>query len=225
MFCTLRNLTDACVVAKDGRAGRIRDFLFDDQSWNVRYIVVSVRIWFWRRQVVLPISAIRKVDWEKKVVWVHLSKEEVRYSAAADSIKPVNRQQELALREYYRWPAYWGENWCEFSLPSLPAGREYPVRPQDDPHLRSTDYVTAYQVWDSGALIGRLEDFVLDPCSWHISSLELRDGTWVQSSYALLPTQWVQSISWGKHRMNARHASLKGVDHSSSIYGSRLKAN
>jgi uncharacterized protein YrrD len=209
MFCTLRNLVDARVIAKDGRIGRVCDFLFDDQSWNVGYIVVSVKAWLVRRTVVLPTSAVTDQDWEKKLIWVRLSKEQVRRSPTANSLNPVNRQQELALRKYYRWPAYWEGNWGEFNLPPLPVGREYPVHSQEDRHLRSAEHLITYEVWDQKALIGRLEDFVVDPGSWHISYLDVRAGTWLQSRYVLLPIRCVRSISWGNHRVSARHASAR----------------
>jgi hypothetical protein len=40
---SLENLAEASVVATDGEVGRISNFLFDDQSWTIRYVAVDLR--------------------------------------------------------------------------------------------------------------------------------------------------------------------------------------
>lgn len=37
----LKSLIGSHVLASDGRIGNVRDFLFGDQSWKVRYLVVE----------------------------------------------------------------------------------------------------------------------------------------------------------------------------------------
>ena len=39
MFHDLNTLTGSSVIATDGEMGSIRNFLFDDQSWTIRYLV------------------------------------------------------------------------------------------------------------------------------------------------------------------------------------------
>jgi len=56
------------VAATDGEMGSVRNFLFDDQSWKVSYLVVDVGNWLKRRDVVLPITALEKPDWQTKPV-------------------------------------------------------------------------------------------------------------------------------------------------------------
>jgi hypothetical protein len=45
MFHDLETLTGSSVIATDGEMGSIRNFLFDDQSWTIRYLVVDVGSW------------------------------------------------------------------------------------------------------------------------------------------------------------------------------------
>jgi len=68
MLCDLKALIGSPVVATDGETGSVRNFLFDDQSWKVRYLVVDVGNWLKRRDVVLPITAFEKPDWGKESV-------------------------------------------------------------------------------------------------------------------------------------------------------------
>jgi hypothetical protein len=89
MLHDLDTLTGSSVIATDGEMGSIRNFLFDDQSWTIRYLVVDVGSWLTRRAVVLAITAVEQPDWVKKTFHVHLTKEQVRHSPDVDTEKPV----------------------------------------------------------------------------------------------------------------------------------------
>lgn len=201
MFRTLQDLMDAAVVATDGMMGKVRNFFFDDQSWNLRYLVVDLGGWSGRK-VVIALSVVDRADFKKKCVFVQLTRDQVRHSPDVDSTRPVNRQQEIALREYYGWPARWLDVPSEFALPALPAGREYPVHGKDDPHLRSVNAVLGYQVCAMTGEIGRLEHFIVDEDTWHISHLDVKTGDWLNCRSLAMSTESVESISWGRHQVN-----------------------
>ena len=205
MLQNLENLIGSSVIAIDGEMGNIRNFLFDDQSWTVRYLVVDLGSWLVRRAVVLAITAVERPDWAKKTFHVHLTKEQVRNSPDVDSEKPVSRQQEIAMKEYFGWQAYWGGSELG-PLSSIPTGREYPVHTKGDAHLRSALDLEGYEVWATDGEIGRVEGFVLDEASWHLGYLDVKAGDWLNSRSVLVPTRWVNSISWAHHRVNLHHA-------------------
>jgi uncharacterized protein YrrD len=205
MFHTWHDLTDVPVVATDGKVGRVCNLLFDDQSWKVRYFVVDLRSWLTRREVVVSASLMDRPNWKKKLVRALITREEVRHSPGVDSAKPVARQQKLALREYYGWPATW-RHFGEFSIPSSPTGREFSARAQDDPHLRSTNDMEGYELWNKRYPIGRLENFILDDGSWLIRYLEVRSGDWLHRRSLWVSTAAVESLSWARHRVNVRLA-------------------
>src|SRR5664279_3713168 len=101
MLNSLEALNDASVIASDGEIGKIQQFLFDDQSWMIRYLVVDVGGWLTRQSVVISVTVAEEVNWAKKSIHVRLSKEQVRHSPDIDTTKPVTRQQEIAMREHY----------------------------------------------------------------------------------------------------------------------------
>jgi uncharacterized protein YrrD len=202
MLRSLEDLFEASVNATDGEIGVVTNFLFDEQTWMIRYIVVKVGNWFSRHDVVIAVTAIDVPDWANKTFRAHLTREQVRNSPDIDSSKPVSRQQETAMREYYGWSARWHH--LEFPVALPPAGREFPPGTGDDPHLRSSEHLAGYQVWAREGEIGRLRNFIVDESSWHISYLEVKAGDWLHSRAILIPTHWVLSVSWGKHRINLR---------------------
>jgi len=206
MLRSLEDSTDVSVIAADGEIGKVRNFLFDDHSWKIRYLVVDVGGWLTRRDVVISVSVIDQPDWTTKTFRVHLTKERIRHSPDVDSKKPVSRQQEIAMREYYGWPAYWENPNAEFLSAALVVGRDFPVRTEEDPHLRSTDDVTGYEVWAKDGEIGRLENFIVDEASWHIGYLDVKAGDWLHRRSILVPTSEVASVSWAHHRVNMDQA-------------------
>lgn len=203
MLRSLQDLFGASIFATDGEIGRICNFLFDDQSWMIRYLVVDVGSWLARRYVVISVSAIDQPDWKAKILRARLTKEQLRNSPDIDAKKPVSRQQEIAMREYFGWPAYW-ETGISVELPpvSLPAGRKFAVPTNEDPHLRSAEDMIGYEVWANDGAMAQLDHFIVDEASWHIGYLDVKTGDWLHSRSMLVPTRWVTSVSWAKHRVN-----------------------
>ena len=204
MVHDLATLTGFSVIATDGALGSIRNFLFDDQSWKIRYLVIDAGSWLARRAVVLAITAVEQPDWVKRIFRVHLTKEQLRHSPDVDTEKPVSRQQEIAMQEYFGLPIYWAES--DFgAMSSLPPGRKYPVDTQEDSHLRSASGLAGYEVWGTDGEIGRVEGFVMDDASWHLGYLDVKMGDWLHSRSVLIPTRWVDSVSWADRRVKLYH--------------------
>src|SRR5664280_2061185 len=201
MLHRLQALIDHRVIATDGETGTVQDFLFDDKTWVIHYLVVDVSRWLSRREVVLPVSAVERLDWEKKTLHVPLTKEQVRESPDVDTKEPVSRQQEIAMREYFGRLAYWVDRKSPMTS-SMPTGIEYPVHTKGDLHLRSVSHLEGYEVWGTDGDIGRLEGFVLDEAPWHLAYLDVKGGEWLLGRSVLIPTRWAKSISWANHRVN-----------------------
>jgi uncharacterized protein YrrD len=205
MLHDLNALTGSSVIATDGEMGSIRNFLFDDQSWMIRYVVVDVGGWLTRRAVVLAITAVEHPDWVKKTFQVHLTKEQVRHSPDVDTEKPVSRQQEIAMHEYFGWSIYWAQSELG-PASSLPGGKKYPLHTKEDSHLRSAWDLVGYEVWSTDGEIGRVDNFIMDDASWHLGYLDVKAGDWLYNRSVLVPTRSVNSVSWASHRVNLDHA-------------------
>ena len=205
MLHDLKNLTGSSVIATDGEMGRVRNFLFDDISWTIRYLVVDVGTWYQRRDVVLPITTIEQPDWAKRIFHVRLTREQVRDSPDVDTEKPVSRQQEIAMEEYWGKMAYWVSTHFEGGA-LIPTGRKYPVRTKEDPDLRSAWGLTDYEVWATDGEIGHLEGLIMDEISWHLGYLDVITGDWLHNRSLLIPTRWIKSVSWADCRINLHHS-------------------
>jgi hypothetical protein len=132
-----------------------------------------------------------------------LTKDQVRNSPDVDTEKPVSRQQEIAMHDYFGPLACWVDS--EFGFPSMPTGMKYPVHAAEVLHLRSTSHMLGYQVWATDGDFGILEGFVMDEASWHLGYLDVKSGDWLQNRSVLVPTRWVQSVSWAEFRIHLHH--------------------
>ena len=105
---TLKGYT---VEASDGKIGVVRDFLFDDQSWKIRWLVLDAGSWLPRRKILLHPSALALPERLRKSIAVKLTKAEVEGSPDFLKHQPVSRQMEAHLYDYCGWDPTWGSSY------------------------------------------------------------------------------------------------------------------
>ncbi len=94
--------------ANDGRIGTVVDYLFDDASWKVRWLVTDCGTWLTGRKVLIHPSAISREDLEQQQFVVALTKAQVEDSPKLLKDQPVSQQMENQLYSYYGWDPLWG---------------------------------------------------------------------------------------------------------------------
>jgi len=95
------------IRAKDGEIGHVEDYIVDDKTWILRYMVVDTRNWLPGRKVLVAPSWIESVSWKESSVEVNLTTAAVKESPEYDPAEPVNREYETRLYDYYGRPVYW----------------------------------------------------------------------------------------------------------------------
>ena len=106
----LRSATEVMgyhIQAKDDEIGHVEDFLLDDETWIIHYMVVDTRNWLPGRKVLVTPAWIDSVDWGRKNVSVDLTREQVKNSPKYDPSIPVTREYEEGVYEFYDRPKYW----------------------------------------------------------------------------------------------------------------------
>ena len=98
MLRSLYVIFDYHVAATDGDVGRVQDFLLDDESWIVHYLVARIGFADESRKVLIAPVALMPPDWETKRLPVRLTREEVAAAPALDSDRPISRQREFGLK-------------------------------------------------------------------------------------------------------------------------------
>jgi len=95
------------VQATDGKIGYVEDFIFDDDTWIMRYIIVNTRSWLPGRKVLVSPFWTKNIDWVEKKIFFDLTSATIKNSPTYDPLIPVNRKYELMLYDYYGRPKYW----------------------------------------------------------------------------------------------------------------------
>lgn len=104
---SVKEVTGYHISARDGEIGHVEEFILDDDSWKLRYIVVDTRNWLPGKKVVVSPDWVEGVDWAREQVEVDLTREQIRESPPYDPNLPVNRDYELRLYDFYGRPVYW----------------------------------------------------------------------------------------------------------------------
>ncbi len=96
------------IQATDGEIGKVHEFLFDDEHWAIRYLMVDTGGWLSGRRVLISAAALDTVDWQASALAVKLTRQQVEHSPDITTDQPVSRQHELVLADYYGYAPYWG---------------------------------------------------------------------------------------------------------------------
>ncbi|MBI2434204.1 MAG: hypothetical protein HYV26_15215 [Candidatus Hydrogenedentes bacterium] len=191
MLRSLTTLQGYVIEARDGHVGRIRDFLFEDDTWEIRYLVDDTGHWLPGRKVLIPTSIIEDLDWRDEAIKVPMTKEEIENGPGIETDAPVTRQMEMALFEHYRWIPYWAPYGMAQPMivpimpgaaispaPEFESDTHPPVREERsaDPHLQSFNDVMSFHVMHEGEDLGRMSDMIFDDATWEVASFVFDTG-------------------------------------------------
>jgi hypothetical protein len=196
------------IEASDGRLGTVRDLLFDDVAWIIRWLVVDPGYWLPSRKVLLPVSALGYPDRTLRHFAVKLTMQQVKDSPDVDTDVPVSRQLEAEVHDYFGWNPYWSGGYLPmesgmatpFVAPlynkTRHPGRVDPEPNKGDPHLRSIATITGYRIHASDGEIGHVEDFLVDDAGWNIRYIKLDTRNWWPGERVLILPDSVRAIDW-----------------------------
>lgn len=97
------------IAATDGGIGHAEDFIVEDDSWTIRYLVIDTRNWLPGKKVLVSPQWISLIDWAQGKVHVNLSREGVKQSPEYDYSRLIARDYEAQLYQHYRQTGYWVE--------------------------------------------------------------------------------------------------------------------
>lgn len=201
MLRSANSLRNVQLHARDGDIGHIDDLLFHDGQWRVRYVVVDTNRWLPGRKVLLIPNALGVPRAEEGRIPTDLTRDQVRNSPDIDVDKPVSRQREIDLFDYYGWSPYWGGGHGGFTEPvmadvSAEKQELSGATPPGDPHLRSVRAVEGYAIEAQDGSIGHVEDFIVADTDWTVRYFVVDTRNWLPGRKVVVPPFWVERIDW-----------------------------
>jgi len=222
MLNAVTSLKSFEINAKDGNLGTVSDFLFDDSTWKVRWMVVDTGKWLSGRKVLVHPSVVISAEYGERELKVALTKAQVEDSPDILSDRPVSQQAQNDLYGYYGWDPLWGGGMFggrmdggsmygggmgAIASPLSPppyfgtaavreAERGGTGLDDGDPHLRSTAEVIGYHVHATDGDIGHIQDFLIDSASWGFRYLIVDTSNWWVGQHVLISPYAVKGVDW-----------------------------
>ena len=106
----LRSTNDATghnIQALNGEIGHVEDFVIDDETWAIRYIIVDTHNWLPGKKVLVATQWIERVSWGERKVFVNLNRETIKESPEYTEESLLTRDYEIKLYEHYDRKGYW----------------------------------------------------------------------------------------------------------------------
>ena len=238
MLFAVSGLIGCPVEASDGEVGAVKDFLFDDQTWKIRWMAVEAGDWLpGRRRVFIHPSAIAPLHISAKPtlpmmsspatlqLTVNLARAQIAAGPHTDEDQPVTKDMEGLLYDYYGWDPYWGASFFGGGSPLANAESEIveqaarrnadaQIPPLDGgDHLHSVAEFKGYIVHAVDGDIGHVENCLADDANWDIRYLVIATRNWWPGKVVQLSPYAVKDIDWfGEHiNMNVTRDQVRSA--------------
>ena len=106
-LCSTNDVSGHDIQAIDGEIGHVEDFVIDDETWTIRYLIVDTRNWWPGKKVLVSPRWIESISWDELKVFVNLTREAVKQAPEYTEESLLTRDYEAALHRHYDRPGYW----------------------------------------------------------------------------------------------------------------------
>lgn len=118
-----QTVKDFHIQSSDGKIGTIEDYLIDDVTWDIRYLVVNTRIWLPDRFILISPQWISEAKWSDRKIIVDLTRDAIKQSPMYDPEKPVSLDYEGKLRA--KLEKQENKEWVLFKFHAPPKSKVY----------------------------------------------------------------------------------------------------
>lgn len=101
------DVTGHHIQAADGEIGHVEDFVIDDETWTIRYLIVDTRNWWPGKKVLISPQWIERVSWLESKVFVNLPCATIKQAPDYTEESRVTREYESSLHRHYNRRGYW----------------------------------------------------------------------------------------------------------------------
>ncbi len=104
-----QNMSGLNIQATDGEIGHVDDFIIDDETWAIRYLVIDTVNWWPGKKVLVAPEWIESFNWDESKVFVNLTREMIKRSPEYIKESLINLDYEAALYRHYDRQGYWAD--------------------------------------------------------------------------------------------------------------------
>lgn len=206
MLRSTKELMGYHMLATDGPFGKVKDMLFDDRLWTVRYLVVDTGRWLPGRKVIVSPAQFGEPVWKDRAIPVGLTMKEIEDAPPLEADAPVSRKYERLWLKRFRQPTLptpmgpMGTSVVADTGVMDTADREeaktMAEEEDESTHLRSLDEVCGYDIRATDGEMGHVEEFILDDERWRLQYLVVDTRKWLPGRKFLISQEWLRSVKW-----------------------------
>ena len=170
-----KKLIGFAVHAIDGKIGEIRDFIFDEKEWIVRYAEVDIGNWVSGKVVLLSSmilgpTALSTID-------TKLTIGQIEKCPTIDPHIMPTRKYEEELHNYFDWNYYWAQQ-SDMS--------QYQISYK----LQRIKAIKGFRIKALDGEIGHLDDLLIDDIKWNVRYCVVNTGSWLPGKKVLVSPSW-----------------------------------
>jgi sporulation protein YlmC with PRC-barrel domain len=205
MLRSVYDMRGYTIRARDGALGQVDQFLIDDRTGRIRYLVVRIGGWLLGRRVLITPEALGPVNTSLHTLDVVLTQQQIEDSPEIETNLPVPQQHAAAnlqgntMLGWEMLPGPWYRSMSYSTAPSTLNDVQDPRKGDSlrgDPRLRSTRELIGYRLQASDGASGHVVDFIIDDTIWTIRFVVVDTGIWWPGKRVVLPWQRIEAIHW-----------------------------
>lgn len=215
---SINELIKLDIITKDDIKGIAKDYLFDQDTWTIRYLEADFGTFFNDKRVLIPRFLLPDSYTSGTRFYIDLTKETIERCPKPEQHQPISKKYEEEIHSYYNIDWYWQQ---PYNVPADPIGSPlYPIRVPPpavdestfDTRLRSFREVKGYNIVGSDGNLGHVEDMIVDDLNWKIVYVVIDTSNWLPwSKKILLDISWIDQISYqNKEAVIHLHSEVVG---------------
>ncbi|MBS1809966.1 MAG: hypothetical protein JST84_17530 [Acidobacteria bacterium] len=193
MLQSLENIRNYKIHAKNGDIGHLKDFYFDDKTWQISYAAADYGNWvLGHRQVLIAPSHFKHVDWTEGKVDVDLTQEEVEACPGIKTHTPISQQHFVGKIFNPVSP--------EFEDREMEAEANMAPNPEDE-YLCSVKDTEGLHIEATDGEIGHVLDFMVNEDTWEIVWMVVSTHNWWPGKQVMIPPERIKKVSWVERKI------------------------
>jgi uncharacterized protein YrrD len=101
------DVTGHHIQAANGEIGHVVDFIIDNETWEIRYLLIDTRNLWPGKKVLISKQWIERISWIESKVIVNLPIEVIKLSPKYTKESLLTRDHETILHQHYNHQFYW----------------------------------------------------------------------------------------------------------------------
>lgn len=217
MILNLSDKLNYKVKTSNGKEGTVKDFLFDEEQWTIRYLDVDMGGFFTGRRILIPISKVEDGNWVNECFNLSIHSNELKKMPTLGDKKTVSRAYEAKLAKHFKTEEYWGRRYVPSMAPPSMGVPQHVFQPtqnrrmsgrvikEDDieTSLRSFKEIKGYEVSAKNGKVGFVQDLLVESKYMGIISLIVQAKFGLgYSKETIVANTFISEISFVEHSIS-----------------------